>query len=120
MIMNRVMEEHLFQVQCIKSTEKANFLSTSRNEMRTTKFNEQIAYVLICEPLDNFHLGSSFLTLFIGILWESFEQKQITNTLADYYVKFPEDILGILHHLLPGEVKLYGKWAAIISEFKPG
>ncbi|CEL92266.1 unnamed protein product [Vitrella brassicaformis CCMP3155] len=83
---------------------------------------DKVAYTLICEPLDNVLLATTFLTLFVHVMIEHFRpfqpgsgmgmpmglpvpmaaKRQQHNVIAEEFLARPDDILVILHHLLPG------------------
>lgn len=71
---------------------------------------ENVAYTLICEHPDNPLLANNFLTLFIAELHEQFRLKRSGgsssastggSTIVDEIIGRPDDILLMLHYLLP-------------------
>merc|ERR1712061_805861 len=65
---------------------------------------DRIVYTLVCEPLDNPLLASSFLTLFGHELNDHFRK---SGSVIDEVATQPDEVLAILNFLLPGGQLLF-------------
>ncbi|CAE7359269.1 CAMK4 [Symbiodinium sp. CCMP2456] len=68
------------------------------------KHVDKVVYTLICEPLDNPLLASSFLTLFVHELSDHFRK---AGSLVDEVSARPDEVLAILNFMLPGGQLLF-------------
>eukprot|EP01129_Flabellula_baltica_P005411 TRINITY_DN1962_c0_g1_i1.p1 TRINITY_DN1962_c0_g1~~TRINITY_DN1962_c0_g1_i1.p1 ORF type:complete len:187 (+),score=38.47 TRINITY_DN1962_c0_g1_i1:12-572(+) len=60
----------------------------------------QVAYTIVCDEDENILLASNFLLLFTRLLHDHFKKNQ-QGILNEYLTK-PEELLALLHKLLPG------------------
>merc|ERR1719473_2113694 len=78
---------------------------------------DKVAYTLVCEPLDNPLLATNFLTLFIHELHEHFRKRAggalrtgANERITEEVSTRPDEILAILHFLLPGGQLLFSNF----------